>query len=557
MASKKQDQANAIYELFDIARQHRWRFVIPAFVIMAAVLVGALFLPRKYRASAHFEQRNDPVLTEMTNSGATRSYMDPGSALYKEIASQPSISMAIQELEPALRRRGYITTDSDVAQLRQTVQNQLLVSNERNEETRVRVRLELVLDDPQVAALILNQLVDSYMTRTRAEMLGRLDEMSDTFRTEAQSQAKRVDELQNAMLSFEIEHADLLPDHPYSVQNQLSQAQEDLADLSTQLESSEMRINSLREAITKEPATVPMVIHGQNPQVVRLQTKLEDIEDDISHHVTVLKMRQQHPDVVALESQAQSIRDQIAALDEQVVTSTQQQSNPKRADLEMQLTVVMSDRDALREQVAMRRTRIATLTEATNEMLPVRTEYRKLEAELAKAERDIAYWDDRLRRAQMSQTAEAGDRGVQMDFIRRADANPLPISPNLPQVILSAIFLGLAGGTASVFLAHRRDDSFRNAKQLSDSTNLPLLGTVSELITRKRRRLRRMRYYVFYPLNTAVMAAVLVMIGGLLYIDLQKPQVMDQLKERAKGWVMQFEPNAKTASLAPGTDPEN
>ncbi|MEM9020791.1 MAG: hypothetical protein AAGC44_09525 [Planctomycetota bacterium] len=557
MASKKQDQANAIYELFDIARQHRWRFAVPAFVMMAAVLVGALFLPRKYRATAHFEQRNDPVLTEMTNSGATRSYMDPASALYKEIASQPAIGRAVKDLEPDLRKRGYIQSDMDVVQLRQTVQQLLLVSNEYNDDTRVRVRLELVLDDPDVSAMIINQLVDSYMKRTRAQMLGRLEEMSNTFRSEAQAQATRVEDLENAMLSFEIEHADLLPDHPFSVQTQLNKAQEDLADLETKLETAEKRIMSLRGAIAQEPVTVPMVVHGANPQVVRLQTKLEEIEDDIAHHLTVLRMRPQHPDVQALESQAQTVRGQIAALDEQVVTSTQQQPNPKRADLEMQLTVVTSDRDALREQVSMRESRIQTLTAATNEMLPVRTEYRRIEAELAKAERDIQYWEDRLRRAEMSQTAETGERGVQMDFIRRADANPLPISPNLAQVVLTALFLGMACGTASVFLAHRSDGSYRNAKQLTDNTNLPLLGAVSELITRRRRRVRMMRYYVFYPLNTAVMASVLILIGGLLYIDLQKPHVMDELKERARGWVMQLEPDASTASLLPGEEPVN
>lgn len=549
MASKKQDQSNAIYELLDIARQHRWRFAVPAFLIMAIVLTAALFLPRKYRATAHFERRNDPVLTEMTNSGASRSYMDPASALYKEIASAPAIAGAIKELEPQLHEYGYLQSDMDLVQLRTAVMQQLLVHGEYADDTRVRVKLELILDDPDVAAMILNHLVDGYMVRTRSEILSRLDEMSGTFREQAQLHAARVESLSEQTSIFEAEYAQLLPDHPYSIQNQLIKAQEDLTDLKTALESADMRVQSLRDAIATEPATIPLVVRSANPQVVRLEEKLEDVEDQVTHHLNVLKMRPQHPDVLALVEQADAIRSQIDALEQQVITSTQQQNNPMRADLEMQLTIVTSDRVALREQVSMRQAKIDELTTEIAAMQPVRSEHRKLVSELETAQRDFQYWEDRLRRAEMSQTAETGDRGVQMEFIRRADANPLPISPNLAQVILSAMFLGLAAGTASVFLAHRSDGSYRNAKQLADGTNLPLLGSVSELITRRRRSIRRLRYYVFYPLNTAVMASILLMIGGLLYVDLQKPEVMDQLMKKAQGWVIGDEPASPTARV--------
>ena len=107
MATNKQEQAKAIYELWDVILQHRWRFVLPAFaVIMAVVLFVSLFLPRKYEATvAYFERRNAPELIEAIRSGASDSYLEPLQALTNEIAGSNAIAQVIKDLEPKFRWR--------------------------------------------------------------------------------------------------------------------------------------------------------------------------------------------------------------------------------------------------------------------------------------------------------------------------------------------------------------------------------------------------------------------------------------------------------------------
>ena len=86
-------------------------------------------------------------------------------------------------------------------------------------------------------------------------------------------------------------------------------------------------------------------------------------------------------------------------------------------------------------------------------------------------------------------------------------------------------------------VAHRTDDSYRNARQLAESTTIPVLGSVSELITRQHRRVRQLRYSIVYPVNALVMATVLVVFAGVLYLDLERPDLLNKLKDRAKSMV--------------------
>lgn len=555
MSERKDQQASAIYELWDIVLQHRWRFVLPAFLVTSLVLGVCLVLPRKYKATANFERRNDPVLTEMTNSGAVSSYMDPTNSMMKEIANGPAIANAVESLRPELMGRGYIQSDGDLVELRQTVMQQLVVLREYADQQRVQVRLELVLDDPQVAAMVVNALVEGYMDKTRGEHADRLGQMAQTFRSHATSHRQRLEDVENELLAFEIEHAELLPEHPHSIQTQLTSAQEELSGLMTDLEGTELRLASLQNAIEQEPATVPSVVHGRNPELERLTTKLRELDEEVTNHLNVLRMRETHPDVVALREQAQEVREQIATLDTDVVTSTQHDPNPKRADLEVRLTTVLADRDMLQEQIALRRRRIDELNGAATQLLPVRSDYRRLEAQVETAHRDIAYWEDRLRGVEMSQTAESGDRGVQLTFIRRAESGHRPVSPNLAQAFLAALFLGGACGSLSVFFAHRTDDSFRNAGQLGDAMTMPLLGSVSELITRSHRRARKTRRYLLYPVYGTAMAGVLVLVGGMLYLDLEEPDTMLRIRQKTSNWVAKYLPQGQdTLTQSPDTE---
>lgn len=534
MATNKQEQAKAIYELWDVILQHRWRFVLPAFAVTAAVLFVSLFLPRKYEAVAYFERSIDPVMLDVLRRGASDSYIDPMAALTEEITGSHPIAQVINELEPKLRESGYVSNDTELRELRNSVSQQLIVRREYADKARVNLRIELVLDDPYISAMIVNELVDRYMRTTRDAMLERTSRSTAYYENEIKERRKELEARQNELGQFEQKHAMLLPDQPYSVQAQLLQAQEQLAMLMTNLEGLDIQRRSLTDALKEEPETLPSIVHGKNPERIRLETKLETLQDKIREYTTTMRMTEQHPEVVALRKQQTDLEAKIDSTQTNVVTSTEEHPNPKRSELELALTSANAERDALKQQISLRHKKIDELSAKSAEILPVRAEHNKLVNAVNEAQKNIDGVQASRRQLILFLTPETADRGVQMEFVRRAEPVSIPVSPNLLQVIIVAGFLGISSGALSVFIAYRNDESYRNARQLAGTTTIPVLGSVSELITRQHRRMRRIRYSILYPANACAMACVLLLFGSLLYLDLQRPDVLEKLKDQAK-----------------------
>jgi uncharacterized protein involved in exopolysaccharide biosynthesis len=534
MATNKQEQAKAIYELWDVILQHRWRFVLPAFTVTAIVLFASIFLPRKYEAVAYFERRNAPELIEAIRSGASDSYIEPLQALTNDIAGSNAISQVVNDLEPRLRKIGYISNESELRELSSNVKQQLLIRRESAGKAYIELRLQLVLDNPHVSAMILNELVERYMRNTREGLVERAKGSIAYFDALIEEHRKELEIKETALGLFEQEHAMLLPEQPYSVQSQLGEAQQQLSMLTTDLEGLDIQKRSLQEALQAEPKTLPSIVHGKNPELTRLETKLETLRDKIRDYTTTMRMTDQHPEVLALRSQETELEAKIKATQANVVTSTEEHPNPKRAELELALTSANAERNALKEQISLRRAKIDELSVMSADMLPVRAEYRKLVSAKNTSQKDVDYYQNMRRRAENYLTPETGDRGVQMEFVRRAEPVSIPVSPNLLQVIIVAGFLGISSGALSVFIAYRSDDSYRNARQVAELTTIPVLGSVSELITRQHQRMRRLRYSIVYPVNAFAMACVLLVFGTVLYLDLQRPEVLQKLKEQAK-----------------------
>ena len=152
----------------------------------------------------------------------------------------------------------------------------------------------------------------------------------------------------------------------------------------------------------------------------------------------------------------------------------------------------------------------------------------------------------------MALTAETGDRGIRMNFMAPAQLNERPVSPDMIQVMLAALAAGGIVGCLSVFLAYRSDETFSYGSRLAESLNLPLFGSVSEIISAKQRRARRFKQFVVYPLNAATMVVILITAGSLVYLSLSEPEKFEHLKANPSlflNWVEDKANNAANASL--------
>ncbi len=535
--SQKQDQYRAYIEFLDILQRYRWRFILPAFIVTATVLGISLFLPRKYKSEAIFERRMDMVLTEITNRGATKPNQYSINSLREEIVGKPAIDEVIREIEPELNRLGLIRTPLDRHLLRNDLFRKVLVEKIISTGDVTRIKVEYIGTDPNLTSMAVNGLVASYIHRTESLMEDRLKESAKFFRDEVARNQKMIENLENQLLEYEIEHAELLPEHPNNLQTQIADSKTKLSDLINRRDSLNVRISALETSIADEPESIPLVTKSKNPDLTRMEEKLRELNKQMATFTGVYKMRDRHPDLLALMQQIEQLEKTISETEQEIITQRQFETNQKRTDMELQLTIAQNDFQSIEKEIASLRRTIEQKEKESELLFPIRSNYRRLNREMSLLTRQIGFWEDNLRRVEMALAAETGNRGISLEFLKYAEPITKPVSPQLAQVLMAAISLGLMAGSFSVLFAYRTDESFSTGDQINKEFNLPVIGSVSEIISRQNRRVRRLRNMILYPANAIVMGSLLAGIALLLYFDLEKPHQLDNLKKHPITWI--------------------
>ena len=544
--SQKNAQQNAVLELWELLLRYHWRFILPAFAVTLGVLGMSLLLPRKYKSEAMFERTTDMVLTEMTAKGATRNFQAPHNSLIEEIAGRRAVDELLTQIEPELQKLGLIHSELDRQTLKTDIVRGTIVHWVVASGALDRVRVEYVSPHPVVAKLVVNGLIQNYIQRTRDAMDKRLNESATFFKNEVANNRKIIDDLETRLLEFEINNGDLLPESTNSVQERLNDRETELQDMTAQRDAAAVRVRNLKNAIAETPATIPEKITAPNPELTRLNEKYRTLTEQLTQYTDVLKMKPAHPDVISLKQRVAELQAVIDRTDKTIVAQEQYKNNPKLAELELQYTQAVGEQEALTRQIEVVDKQVKKMAAQTGNMFPVRSDYRKLHRQVEQAQRQLAFWEDNLRRVNMTLAAESGDRGVQLNFVKPGGVGVKPVSPNLAQVLMAAIGLGLMAGALSVFFAHRTNESFASGDELARTFELPLLGAVSELISRQHRKARRVRNMILYPTNAVLMAAALIAMTAILYLDLEKPDTLLALKAKAS-WVFQM-PDAQAST---------
>lgn len=518
----KKSQTKAIADLVDITLRYRWRLVMPVFLVTVLVLIGSLFLPRRYKAEAIFESHTRFVLEQMIAEGAPRSVEMSQRTLAEELAGETAIDQLLARAQPELarimrKRFGFYDRNAFQGQLRHKVIVTPIVATKSMERTSV----SYVADDPAVGRLVVNTLVANHIDRTLKHMEERLGQSASFFEGEVARARAQIEDLETQRLSYEIRHAELLPENAASHESSIINLEAERSMLMQRRDSARRRVRELRARLHTTPEKQSLDVTAPNPEIARRRDRKRELERQLGMFLGQFGMTERHPDLLNLRLRIDGLEAEIQSLDKVVVTEKHVSDNPKHRELDLMLATAVADGEAFENQVHLLQQRITHMRSTSGRLFPVRSEYRRIKRDIDQLQRQLAFWEDNLRRIRLTQTAEAGERGMQLEFVKPCEALHRPVSPDLGQVLLAAITLGLLTGGVSVLSAYRSDESFVNGDQLAESMGLPLIGSVSEIISRKQRRMRRLRAMLLYPAGGAVMAGILLVLVSFLYVSLQ------------------------------------
>ncbi len=319
----------------------------------------------------------------------------------------------------------------------------------------------------------------------------------------AEAQGK-LTQAESARSAFEARNFGLLPGAG-SASNRLDAARAELSQIDTQL----IAVNSQLAATPPTISTPGSVSTPVGVGVARQQ--LANAEAEMAG-LRARGLTAQHPDVISLQSQIASLRAQAARETVAPVrTAGTTSPNPTYAGLAAQRSALSSRRGQLQAEMAR-------ITAARVQEPAVSAEYDRLNREYTVVKDQFDRLTARREQIRLRGAAEQNADAVRITVLDAPTAPTSPTSPNKPLFNLGVLLAGIAGGIAAAFALGQMQTTYATAQKLARASGLPVIGSVTELLTPQLRSARAVRLRRF-ALGSAGLVGVAALVTALEFVQ--------------------------------------
>ena len=227
----------------------------------------------------------------------------------------------------------------------------------------------------------------------------------------------------------------------------------------------------------------------------------------------LLRFTDKHPDVIAARRTLEDLKkrqqvevEAVRRGDQAAIAASGLAANPVYQGIKLQLSQADVEVAAARRELADREGKIGELRKMINTAPAVEAEYARLNRDYDVTRGQYQALVERLNRAKLSDKAEATGV-VRFEVVEPPTGNSQPVFPDRIRLILVVLFGGLAAGIGVAYVMHQLRPVFISARQLTELTELPVLGVVS-MTWLERRRVQARHAVRVYCTAVAVLIAV-------------------------------------------------
>lgn len=481
---------NEIYEQARIAVhavwQRRWLALAVAWAICLTGWLVVAFIPNSYESRARVSIEMQSILPSKMGiqQGDRQRDID---RVRQTLTSTVNLEKVVRGTDLALQA----TSDRDVADQIEKLRKSITIKAGQDNIFEITAQSRAGgLNNAKLSKAIVQKLIDIFVEENLA---GDRDETAQTLRFLDGELARRETELQEAeakRADFEQKYMGLLPGTG-SIAQRMEQARTELMGLESNLVSAQSSLAALNGQMASTPATVaaPSIVIGA-PSGVR--GRISALEAELGE-AAAKGWTDQHPDVIAAKAQLARLR----SLRGSDVDSGGMTANP----LYVSLRSMQAEKQAA---VAALSARKGQLESDLAQMSAKQVEEPGVAAEQARLNRDYEV----LKQQYDKLLADREDVKLRSDVASKTDAvkfsvidppsSPrIPVAPNRPLLLALVLIVGIAGGIGAAFARAQLQSSYVTAAQLARASGLPVLGSISQVLTAGQRADRRQKLVWF------------------------------------------------------------
>jgi len=243
-------------------------------------------------------------------------------------------------------------------------------------------------------------------------------------------------------------------------------------------------------------------------EVAQMEEQLNDLLVDSTD---------KHPMVIDLKKKIDAAKVEIEKGDYTIAENSNRQTGKEMEELKEELKSIKEELTTASLDTSQGGANRARMASTTNDKLYKLLLLDKLNNMASAEDRGVSQelYDkllERLETAKITQSLEASKEGTRYTVLDPARMPLRAVKPKKMLVLLMGMFLGMCGGGGLVFGVEMLDHSFLGVEEAKEFFEMPLLGSISKIITREDLRIQRIRNIRLGVLSTITGVALLIII---------------------------------------------
>ena len=460
--------------------RYRWHALVVAWSVM---IVGALLvfsLPNKYAANAQLYADTEALTNPLLRGVAVRpDVAERLQIITHTLLSRPNLEAVADKTELSLRATTPADKDALLAKLGAAV-------DVRDAGTKGLYNLSYTDPDRYMAQKVVQAFLQILMNDTLGANTASAETAQNFLQQQVHSYSSRLNDEEKKLAAFEKANVGYIPSQGGS-------------SYFTRLQAAETQLQNLQgqyDTAVASRATTQQQMHAMasGPTSSGIDPRNQEIDKQIASYqqhlnMLLLSYTDEYPDVIStrrmiaqLQARREALQKNAAGASIMGVVS----DNPVYQEMQKSMYSTEVSIRTLATQIALQKRQIADLKGNVDKIADVQATWQQLTRNYDITKKQYDELVTRLNTAQLSQDATQSGNNLKFRVINPPVVPLLPSSPNRELLLLMVFALALAIGCGFAYFMHKIKPVFLSLSGLRESSDYPVLGAVSLVVSRAR-----------------------------------------------------------------------
>jgi polysaccharide chain length determinant protein (PEP-CTERM system associated) len=497
----------------------RWYGLAAMWIVCLVGWVVVAMIPNTYESNARIYAKWSSILPDKLGFGGGDKARQID-IVRQTLTSRPNLEKVVRRTELAPQTVSDAELDAIIAGMSESI----TIQAQDNDLFSIAYRSsDSGRSDAQNAATsqrVVQNLINIFVEENVSSDRDNINQAIRFFEDQLAERARELEEAEKRRAEFEQRYLGQLPGTG-AVSSRLTSAQSEYERVEQELIQAQSSLRALQAQLAGTPATIAAPLFtidtggagGPRYDPTSARGRIEMLEKQISEAYE-RGWTDAHPDVVIARSQIKRLQSQ-AAKEPTAGSGRQQaaQANPVYVNLRSLLFDRQSQVAALTARRSQLAANIQGLRSSQLEQPGITAEWTKLNRDYDVLRQQYEQLLKSREEVRLRSDVENKTDQVRFQIIDPPSMPREPVAPNRPLLLTLVLLGGLAIGVATAFAFSQLHTTYMTPSKLQDAFGLPVLGSVSELVSEQQRSQGR-----FWLMGFAVLGLGLVGVYAMLLV---------------------------------------